>query len=159
MPNTTPTTIAVSRAAAAGRIPLGMALGMVIGCDSGDSDCAEGHEAGFCAEDYRCLEGLECRSKRGVEAGPADSDNSSASSRGDDDDGTPTDNVAACQALVDSWECQPPGGIDLLMRDAFEDSQRDVSDDFNCLADNTSCSDDVLDASGWTQCAELAECA
>ncbi len=79
----------------------------------------------------------------------------------DDDDGSngASDNVAACEAFVDSWECQVQGGVNPLMCDLYAETACDVSDYFNCLADNTTCSGDVLDASGWIDCAELAECA
>jgi hypothetical protein len=82
----------------------------------------------------------------------------------DDDDGDglaiPERNVAACQAWLDdiacgSWDPKSDGSVDCS---AYGELSCNVSPYFNCLSDETECIDDVVDISGWGDCASEAEC-
>ena len=68
------------------------------------------------------------------------------------------DNVAACESLLDSLECAPAGGVELLDCNSLGASACDLADYFMCLADGASCQGGVLDVSGWGQCMDLAVC-
>ncbi len=135
----------------------------VAGCGEDEPDCTQGYEGCFCTRDYRCLEDLVCLSERCVDPNavaeePGDDSAGGGSSPGSGDDEGEGDNVASCEAFVDSWACEPPGGVMLLDCSVFESSACDVSEYFDCLADNTTCSGGMLDASQWISCTELAEC-
>ena len=129
-------------------------------CDA-EQDCPEGHETCVCAEDYQCLEGLECLSNRCV--GPAgDSGNDSGGTSSDPSSGSNGNNggnVSACEDFVDSLNCTLPGGDAALSCTTYEIIECDVSPYFDCLADNTSCADGMADLSGWADCASLSGCA
>jgi hypothetical protein len=79
-------------------------------------------------------------------------DDGSAGDDGDGGDGGGAGNVAACEAYVDSIDC---GDVDLGSMVTCADYEAvtcDVSEYFNCLADNTVCTDGQLDLSGWANC-------
>ena len=68
------------------------------------------------------------------------------------------DNVASCESFVDSLECGGSSIASVISCDTYEDFDCDVSDYFDCLAENTSCTNDTIDATNWTQCASKAQC-
>ena len=86
-----------------------------------------------------------------------------------DDEEDSFDNVSACQNYVDSLECGDFDPSTIYGSTFCEDTYGglttcDISDYFNCLADNTECIEDdpvlgdYLDQSGTTDCASLANC-
>lgn len=122
-----------------------------------EKDCTPGAEGCVCNEGA-CLEGLSCLSDHCVDPNwvpptAADGDG------GDGGDGGSADNVAACEALLDEIAC---GEFDLSMFvdcSVYADLGCDIADYFDCVRDVFVCTDGVADASGLTECAEMATCA
>ena len=147
--------------AACFRVSLASTAVLLGACDGDQDECTPGYETCSCAADARCLSGLQCLSNRCVDPNFSPDENegpdtAASGSEGESEEGF--DNAVACEALLDSFECAPPGGLALLDCASFDSSPCDISDYFECLADNTTCSGDQLDASGWTQCLDLAVC-
>ena len=74
------------------------------------------------------------------------------------DDGGSTDNVSACNSLVDKLDC---GGVDLGMFipcDQYGNLTCDITDYFNCVEEAFECTDGMFDASAITPCASMAAC-
>jgi hypothetical protein len=150
---------------------VGFLLGIGAACDPGAAnDCQPGSEGCFCAKDYACLTGLVCLSERCVDpdgepVGNDDSGNGDDSGGGDDsgdgaDSGdTAPDNVGACEGWVESAECGDYDWSQSVDCSAYANYPCDIADYFNCLNENTSCTDGIPDTTGWTNCAELATCA
>ncbi len=137
---------------------MALALGA---CDGEQDGCTPGYETCDCEAEARCLEGLQCLSNRCVDpnASPDTTDDSDTAQSGAlAESGEDFDNVSACEALLDSLECAPPAGVALIDCASFGSSPCDISDYLNCLEDNATCNGDQLDASGWTECADLAVC-
>lgn len=132
-----------------------------VACDSEQGGCTPGYETCACASEARCLDGLQCLSSRCVDPDftPDMSETSDVAGEGAEEESAPGfDNEVACEALLDSLECTPPGGVALIDCAGLGASVCDLSDYFECLADNTACNGGQLDASGWTQCMDLAVC-
>lgn len=125
-------------------------------CDDG-SDCPAGHEGCVCAEDYSCLEGLECLSEYCV--APVGETNGNGDGTGNGSgNGDGTDNVSACEAFVDGVSCaELPGGAPLIDCTIYAEVVCDVSDYFNCLADSTTCVDGFADTTQWMGCIDLLD--
>lgn len=132
---------------------VGLMVGSVAAVACAGDDCQAGNEGCPCTFDDRCLEGLACLSDYCVDPNPQQT-----SGPGDSADGSSVDNVAACEAFVDTVSC---GDVDLsqfLDCDIYADTVCDIADYFDCLSDNTSCTDGVFDNSQWPSCADLATC-
>jgi hypothetical protein len=91
-----------------------------------------------------------------------DDDGASAGANDDADDSAgddgPVDNVGACEDWIDAYEC---GGFDIgqsLNCDLYADAICDLSEYFDCLTDNTACTNGFPDTSGWSACVDLATC-
>lgn len=125
----------------------GCLLACAPACDT-QSDCPSGHEQCECTPDYSCLEGLQCLSNRCVEDGSSDATPTS---------GSPSDSaVEACNSFVTSLDCPLPEGPPLIDCSIYGEVDCDVAPYFDCLTENTQCEpDEPIDASGWTECAEL----
>jgi hypothetical protein len=153
----------------------GAALGFstAVACD-GEEECTRGTEACLCTDNGGCLPHLECISDYcvdpnwtpsadddgadddGVADGKADGDDDGQAES--DDGSTAPDNVGACQAWVDAYDC---GGFDIgqsLNCDQYAQVQCDISEYFECLTDNTTCTMGFPNTSGWTACVDLAMC-
>ena len=80
----------------------------------------------------------------------------------DCDDGAGYDNVAACEAWLESMECgdQDFDGLVDCSIYAYENYPCNVADYFDCLAEEGECDEDlgIYDSSGWTDCVDLAAC-
>ncbi len=78
----------------------------------------------------------------------------------DDDDDGDADNVGACEDWLASMECGDYDFSEVVDCSAYADYPCDISDYFDCLAENGSCDEDtgVYDSSGWGDCADLASC-
>ena len=151
---------------------LGLLLGFGAACDTGPaSDCQPGSEGCPCTKDYECLTGLVCLSQYCVdpdwEAGNSgggdddDSDSSGDSDDSGDSDGSgdaAPDNVGACEGWVESAECGDYDWSQSVDCSSYANLQCDIADYFNCLNENTACSDGIPDTSGWTNCYDLAVC-
>jgi hypothetical protein len=152
---------------------------VAVACDEG-SDCTPGTEACVCTSNGGCLPHLECISdycvdpdwtppaadadgdEGGDDEGIAEGASASADDDGDDDEGGDDagmhDNVGACKAWIANYDC---GGFDIgqsLNCDLYADTACDISDYFDCLSDNTSCTNGFPDTSGWADCIDLAMC-
>ncbi len=130
-------------------------------CDGAQDGCTPGYETCGCAEEARCLQGLQCLSNRCVDLdvtpnASEDGDTGASDSRGETEQDF--DNVSACEALLDSLECAPPAGVALIDCTSFSASPCDISDYLDCLEDNTACNGEQLDPSGWSECVDLAVC-
>ena len=143
-----------------------------LACDR-EAECTPGTEACVCTQNGGCLPHLECISDYCVDPewmppaadddGVAQDDDQGVAEDEDDDasgadDEAPVDNVDACEAWVDAYEC---GGFDIgqsLNCDLYADATCDLSDYFDCLTDNTSCTNGFPDTSGWPACVDLATC-
>jgi len=70
------------------------------------------------------------------------------------------DNVASCEAWVDSVSCGTTDFSTLVNCSVYEETTCDISDYFTCLTDNGTCDEatGVYDSSGWAQCASQATC-
>jgi hypothetical protein len=70
------------------------------------------------------------------------------------------DNVGACEDWLASMECGDYDFSELVDCSIYSDTPCDISDYFDCLAENGSCDEDtgVYDSSGWADCADLASC-
>ena len=78
---------------------------------------------------------------------------------GDDgDEGGSVDNQAACESLLDALECGELDLSSMVPCDQYGALTCDIADYFTCLEDNFACTDGVFDASGWTECLDLATC-
>ncbi len=147
--------------AASVRVALASLLLSPAACDDGEGGCTPGYETCRCTAESLCLEGLQCLSSRCVDPesvpGEAEGGETAAEGGAGEAAGEP-DNESACEALLDSLECAPPAGVALIDCASFSSSPCDLSDYFECLADNTTCNGEQLDASGWTQCMDLAVC-
>lgn len=129
-------------------------------CDDAEGDCPAGHEGCVCTEDYECLEGLQCLSDYCVDPNSgsgADSNGSGGSPTGNGSGNGGNDNVAACESFVDSIDCAFPGGAPPIDCAIYGESVCDITDYLACLESNTSCNNDMLDASGWIDCVSLVE--
>ncbi|HET6584477.1 MAG TPA: hypothetical protein VFG69_13540, partial [Nannocystaceae bacterium] len=74
------------------------------------------------------------------------------------DGSAPPDNVAACEAWIEGFECD---GFDIgqtLHCDEYAGFECDISDYFECLTDNTTCTMGFPNTSGWAACIDLAMC-
>ncbi len=134
-------------------------LGVVSPACDDEDDCPAGHEGCVCAENYECLEGLQCLSEYCV-APVGETNGGSGSNEGGNGNGNGdgTDNVSACQAFIDSAECaELPGGTAIIDCSIYAETVCDISDYFNCLADNTTCVDGFADTSQWMGCFELLD--
>lgn len=141
------------------RPPVGLLLAALLGsegCDRDDSGCTPGYEACPCTADARCLQGLQCLSDRCVD--PVATGEGDSGSAGAESGAEPFDNVAACEALLDSIACTPAAGVELLDCDSLGASPCELADYFACLADNATCPGGALDVTGWGQCMDLAVC-
>ncbi|MGH1343017.1 MAG: hypothetical protein ACRBN8_15760 [Nannocystales bacterium] len=130
-------------------------------CDDDGGGCTPGYETCACTAESVCLEGLQCLSSRCVDpkSMPEEDDGDDTEAGGGmPETDTGHDNESACEMLLDSLECAPPAGVALIDCASFGSSPCDLADYFECLADNTMCSGEQLDASGWTQCMDLAVC-
>ncbi|MGH1343770.1 MAG: hypothetical protein ACRBN8_19595 [Nannocystales bacterium] len=126
-------------------------------CDE-ESDCPAGHEGCLCTEEFSCLEGLECLSEYCVSpsASGGDSNDGGTDADGDGDgDGGSSNNVQACEAFVDSLDCGLPQGA--LDCSSYAGLNCDLTDYLDCLADNSTCTNGMLDATGWVDCVSLSE--
>ena len=151
---------------------LSIVIAVLAACGGGEDE-ATGEETSPCLEG-KCLGTLEClsnlcvdpewevpddsQSSTGREAEPSDDDEGDDTETPDSDDssGADIDNAAACQALVDGWECPIPAGT--LRCEDFDLSPCDLAEYFECLADNSTCQGTMLDVSQWGTCATLASC-
>ena len=122
-------------------------------CDD-EGDCSAGSEGCPCTADFKCLEGLECLSEYCVSPneGAATSGNSTDPSGAE---GGSTNNVAACEAFVDNLPCALPEGV--LDCSVYAEVTCDVTDYLDCLTDNSGCTNDMIDVSGWGNCVSLVE--
>ncbi len=77
-----------------------------------------------------------------------------------DDDDTGYDNVQACEEWVGSFSCGDYYLSGVVDCSVYSETVCDVSDYFDCLAENTDCDEDlgIVDTTGWTSCADLASC-
>jgi hypothetical protein len=69
-----------------------------------------------------------------------------------------TGNVAACNNFVDSVMCGTVDAGTYINCSQYEAHPCDISGYFNCLSSHTTCTNGVLDTSGWAQCATQAQC-
>ena len=70
-----------------------------------------------------------------------------------------SDNVAACEAYVNSSDCGDTNASTIVNScDSFADTECDVSEYFDCLAENVTCTDGVLDTTGAATCASKLSC-
>ncbi|MFO8072123.1 MAG: hypothetical protein R6V85_09635 [Polyangia bacterium] len=69
-------------------------------------------------------------------------------------------NVVACEDWLASLECGETDFSGLVDCSVYADYPCDISDYFNCLAEEGSCDEDtgVYDSTGWADCADLATC-
>ena len=69
-------------------------------------------------------------------------------------------NVAACEDWLAAMDCGDTDFSTLVSCDVYENTECDISQYFDCLAEETTCDDDlgVADTSGWLNCLEQAEC-
>lgn len=126
-------------------------------CDA-EQDCPAGHETCVCAEDYQCLEGLECLSNRCV--GPAGNTGNAGGTSSDPSGDGNGNNVSACEDFVDNLDCALPGGPATLDCSLYEGVDCDLAPYLDCLSDNTTCADGMADLTGWAECASVAtDCA
>ena len=124
-------------------------------CDS--DDCPAGHEGCACAEEYSCLDGLQCLSEYCVAPAGSMAEGSDSHNSDNNSGNSSANNVAACEAFLDSLECaELPGGTPLVDCSTYQEVVCDISDYLDCLTDNTTCTDGVPDASQWADCASLA---
>ena len=133
----------------------GLAAGLACGAD--DDDCTAGYEACPCASGT-CLDGLTCLSGYCVNPDwePPVGEETAVAEADDDDSGF--DNVAACEALLDDFDC---GDVDLGMYvdcDVYGPLPCYVADYFDCVNEEITCTDGVLDASTLMECVPLAQC-
>lgn len=144
--------------------PTGFLLSLLAlpGCDNEQDGCTPGYETCECTEDLRCLSGLSCFSNLCVDPSmvPAPSDPDDTRVPSDpSDSGDQVDNAAACHMFLDSIACSPVAGVWPLRCEDYGELPCDVSAYFDCLADETVCTNGQLDATGWGSCASLASCA
>ena len=69
-----------------------------------------------------------------------------------------TDNVAACNDWLEASSCGETDFSQFVNCSAYENTSCDISDYFDCLTTNTTCTDGVADTSGWSACAAEATC-
>ena len=74
---------------------------------------------------------------------------------GDDDD---YDNFVTCMEWLDSMECNGFDFGEFIDCNTFAEWPCDLTDYFDCLADETVCEGDFPDVSGWANCEDLAIC-
>lgn len=131
------------------------------------SECLPGSEGCSCSDGV-CLEGLVCLSEHcvdpdwtppeedaGSEANDVDGD---GDGDGADGESGSSDNVAACNALVEELQCGDfdlAGTIDCSL---YMDYACDIADYFDCIRDAFMCTDGVPDTSGILDCNALATC-
>ena len=153
----------------------GFLFGFAAACDTQASNsCQTGSEGCLCTKDYECLTGLVCLSEycvdpdwdpgdegdEGDEGDSDDDDSGDEDDSGDDDSGaTAPDNVGACEGWIESAECGDYDWSQSIDCGAYASHPCDVADYFNCLNDNTGCTNGIPDTTGWAECAELATCA
>jgi len=124
-------------------------------CDE-ESDCPAGHEGCVCTEEFSCLEGLECLSDYCVSSNVSGgSGGNSGNSDDGNGDGGSTNNVQACEAFVDSLDCGLPDGA--LDCSSYAGVTCDLTEYLDCLADNSACTNGMLDPTGWVECVSLTE--
>ena len=128
-------------------------------CDQED-DCTRGDEGCYCTADFRCLEGLACRSFLCVDPEWTPPEPEPEPPAGDG--GKPVDNVSACEQWLASLEC---GGESLgdqlgeaLVCETFEEYACSLDGYFQCLEDNTRCDGEYPDVTGWNACAGRLSC-
>ncbi|HWB81238.1 MAG TPA: hypothetical protein VG755_40015 [Nannocystaceae bacterium] len=134
---------------------IGLGLGLACGPET---SCSGGSEGCPCVQGA-CLTGLVCLSGYCVDPNwmPPGGEAGTNAAESNGESGS-YDNVAACEALVEDFEC---GMLDLSMYvdcDLYADVACDVSDYFDCVRDDVECADDMIDAMQLADCAELAQC-
>jgi hypothetical protein len=69
-------------------------------------------------------------------------------------------NVAACEDWLSAMECGDTDFSQLVSCDVYVNTSCDISDYFDCLAEETSCDEEtgIVDTSEWLNCIDLAEC-
>ena len=142
------------------------AIGLLAGtaCEP-EETCTRGDEGCYCTADYRCLEGLACRSYLCIdpEWSPPEPEVAADGGNGNGaDDGKTVDNVSACEEWLDALEC---GGVSLgdelagaIACDSYAQYGCRLDGYFECLTANTKCDGDVPDVTGWSACAGKLSC-
>lgn len=137
-------------------VPL-LALGSPA-CDD-EEDCPAGYEGCPCTAEFQCLDGLACLSEYCVSSEANASGGSGGNSTDPTDpsgaEGGSTNNVAACEAFLDNLPCALPEGV--LDCSVYAEVACDVTDYLDCLTDNSSCTNDMIDVAGWANCVTLVE--
>lgn len=135
----------------------GLGLGLGLACGQ-EETCAGGHETCPCVAGA-CLTGLVCLSGYCVDPSwtPPGGEAGNASLSNGGESGT-FDNVAACEDLIEAFDC---GDLDLATYvdcDLYANVDCDVSDYFDCVRDEVDCVDGSIDPMQLSACAELATC-
>ncbi len=135
-----------------------LTIGMLasISCNA-EEDCIPGYPGCSCFRNV-CLEGLECLSNFCVDPNWVPPEPGGGQPATSDDGNNSPNNVAACNDMLDELSC---GSFDLgsvIDCGIYADLTCDISDYFDCIRDVVTCTDDVVDASGIVECAELAAC-
>ena len=68
------------------------------------------------------------------------------------------DNVAACEAWVETMTCGETDFSTLVVCSNYEAIECNIADYFDCLTENYSCDMGVADTAGWAACSALAVC-
>ena len=138
------------------RIAWAFGCGLLCGMACGQDDsCVAGRERCPC-EAGACLTGLVCLSGYCVNPDWMPPDGES----GDDanDDGTDFDNVAACEDLVEEFECGDLDLSTLIDCDMYGTVMCDIADYFDCVRNEVECEAGAIDPMQLADCANLAQC-
>lgn len=85
--------------------------------------------------------------------------NSDSDDDNDDDDDDPgAANVTACEEFLDEVSCGDFDFNTVVDCSIYKQTTCDISDYFDCLSDELTCTDGVADTSGWASCVDEAEC-